>query len=355
MKVWQIACGEPNRDYRDVFLHHDVMLIGPGGPGLFEEKRYRKAKDDGWVSPSHLQQIKALKENPMSGDVVLLRIGHEVIRVGTIPDGPNNGYGWSEVFDDVLGWDLQHYRRVVWGGPRSASILKGRHPLFSNYKQQPTFTAVHEKRITRLVKKLACKVPKRRLKKLPENNNILSLEDFGVRLFQAGLANESVERAINAIEKARRLGSWYEEWDISERDPSEHEIIAHMTVPLMLALGWSEQLLAVEWGHIDLAFFEKTPTNEQHCVMICEAKRPHKPLEGALDQAKNYVREKGLYRCRKILLTSGTRLLTYKRRGTKWILDGYANLRKLRMNHVIPRGIGAADTLMSLVPARLIR
>jgi len=254
-----------------------------------------------------------------------------------------------------LGWDLQHYRRVIWGGPRSAAILKGRRPLFSNYKQQATFTAVHEERITRLADELARKVPKRRLRKLPENDGILSLENFGVQLFRAGLSNESVERAIDAIEKARRLDSWYDDREISGRVPSEHEIIAHMTVPLMLALGWSEQLLAVEWGHVDLAFFEKTPTEERHCIMICEAKRPRKPLESALDQAKDYVRNKGLHRCRKILLASGTRLLTYKRRGRDWTLDGYANLKKLRTNHVIPRRASAVDTLMSLVPARSIR
>ena len=158
---------------------------------------------------------------------------------------------------------------------------------------------------------------------------------------------------IDAIEKARRLGSWYDERHLSGRKPSEHEIIAHTTVPLMLALGWSEQLLAVEWEHIDLAFFDRTPTDAQHCVMICEAKRPHKPLESALEQAKGYVKEKQLKHCRKILLTTGTRLLTYRRRGNEWQLDGYANLMKLRMNHVIPRGVSASATLMKLVPARV--
>ncbi len=183
----------------------------------------------------------------------------------------------------------------------------------------------------------------------------MSLEDSGVQLFQDGLSNESVKRAIDAIEKTRRLGSWYNETSLSGREPSEHEIIAHTTVPLMFALGWSEQLLAVEWEHIDLAFFDHTPTDPKHCTMICEAKHPYKPLESALEQAIHYVRVMELKNCRKILLTSGTRLLTYRRRGNEWQLNGYANLMKLRMNHAIPRGVSASATLMNLVPARVGR
>jgi len=42
MTVWQVACGEPQRDFMDVFFKHDVMLIGPGDPGSFEESRYNE-------------------------------------------------------------------------------------------------------------------------------------------------------------------------------------------------------------------------------------------------------------------------------------------------------------------------
>ncbi len=145
MNIWQIACGEPGRDYRDVFLRHDVMLIGPGWPGRFDEKIYRKALNDGDVQRGHFNQIRSFKENPMPGDLVLLRIGHDVIRIGVIPESGEAGYGWSDTFDDILGWNLEHYRRVIWGQPRSAALLETGQPLFSNYKKQPTFTGVHER------------------------------------------------------------------------------------------------------------------------------------------------------------------------------------------------------------------
>ncbi|MBA7663572.1 hypothetical protein ES703_71617 [subsurface metagenome] len=33
MKVWQIATGETGRDYRDLFLEHDIMILGPSDKG----------------------------------------------------------------------------------------------------------------------------------------------------------------------------------------------------------------------------------------------------------------------------------------------------------------------------------
>ena len=78
MNIWQIACGEPQRDYRDVFLRHDVMLIGPGWPGPFDEKKYRKALKEKELSFSRFSQVRSFKEKPMPGDLVLLRIGHDV-------------------------------------------------------------------------------------------------------------------------------------------------------------------------------------------------------------------------------------------------------------------------------------
>ena len=40
----------------------------------------------------------------------------------------------------------------------------------------------------------------------------------------------------------------------------------------MKALGWSEQLLAVEWNKIDLAVFQATPRTPDKCALLCEAK-----------------------------------------------------------------------------------
>ena len=354
MKIWQVACGELNRDYGDVFLKHDVMLIGPGDPGKFDEEKYRKGVKDKSVTPGHFTQIRSFYKNPKPGDIVLLRLGHRVINIGIIPNTQHRetgGYGWSNAFDDVLGWDLQHYRRVVWIGEKQISLIQGKNDLFSNYKQQATFTAVKEPRILRLCSKLVID-NKRKANSLPDEKEPMSLSDFGIKLFQLGLSNNAVEDVIDAIEKAQRLNSWYN----SEQcgiEPSEHEIIAHTTIPLMLALGWSEQFLAVEWNKIDLAFFDRAPRNEKNCVMICEAKRPKQPIEQALEQAKGYVKNKKLINCRRIFLTTGTRLVTYKKQGASWLEDGYVNLTKLRDNYLIKEKVNAVETIVKLLPSRI--
>ena len=350
MNVWQIACGAPGRDFRQIFLGHDLMLIGPGDPGEFDRSEYKVALKAEWISKSQFAQVRSFVENPKTGDLVLLRFGHSVIRAGLIAEA---GYHWDEAFDDVLGWDLQHSRRVIWGAPEAIDCLRPIQPVFSNYKQQPTFTAVREQRFDALVPKIFEQIRGRPLKPLPVIPKVMTLEEFGTELFEGGLGNDAVERAIDAIEKARRLGHWYA-GGLSGRQPSEHEIIAHTTIPLMLALGWSEQLLGVEWDRIDLAFFDRTPTGPENCVMICEAKTPHKPLELALDQAVRYVKTHHLTRCRKILLSSGTRLVTYARtKSDKWVPDGYANLMKLRSGHAGTHKASAVETLMHMVPARI--
>jgi hypothetical protein len=92
-----------------LFLEHDVMLIGPGSPGHYGEN---KAAYDN----EHMKnQIKNFKEGPIPGDLVLLRKGRSVLAVGKIPTKKNEcEYVWLDSFSDVLGWDLQHVRRVIW-------------------------------------------------------------------------------------------------------------------------------------------------------------------------------------------------------------------------------------------------
>ena len=39
-RIWQVAAGEPNRDYADLFTGFDVMFMGPGDHGPFEDSKY---------------------------------------------------------------------------------------------------------------------------------------------------------------------------------------------------------------------------------------------------------------------------------------------------------------------------
>lgn len=148
-----------------------------------------------------------------------------------------------------------HCRRVQWEESLVSLLIPEQtviKNLFDNYKQQRTFTRVHEERIRALLQGVM--FPNRELKLLPKlDARELSSRDIGEELFAAGLANDSVERVVQAMERIRRLSKWYEN-QADRKRPSELEIVAHMITPLMLGLGWSEQLMPIEWNRVDIAF-----------------------------------------------------------------------------------------------------
>lgn len=107
---------------------------------------------------------------------------------------------------------------------------------------------------------------------MPNVPRVLDFEELGKELFAHGLSNGVVDKVILALKHLGNLASWYYKSGKAVGRPTEHEVVAHMIVPLLLALGWSEQLLAIEWKRTDLATFDRTPTNDSSCVMICEEK-----------------------------------------------------------------------------------
>jgi len=71
--------------------------------------------------------------------------------------------------------------------------------------------------------------------------------------------------------------------------PSEFELVGHFVLPFLCALGWPTELIAVEWRRMDVALFEALPRTASACRVVIEAKRLDAGVEGALEQAKQYV------------------------------------------------------------------
>ncbi len=362
MRIWQIAAGDGARDYSQLFLRHDVMLMSPGSLGSFEMvgDKYYQRQD---ISKVMADQIKSFYKEPISGDIVLLRKGRRVIAVGKIPDHPDDRYSWESVFGDVLGWDSEHCRRVQWEESLIAMLAPEQTAttnLFDNYKQQRTFTMVHENRIHRLLHGVS--FPSRDLKPMPvSDSKVLTDQELGEELFAAGLANDSVERVVQTMGRIRRLAKWYET-QADRKRPSEHEIVAHMIAPLMLGLGWSEQLMPIEWNRIDVAFFNHPPASDKevnNCIMICEAKGRGSALEPAYGQAKSYISSLALKNCKRIVTTDGGRLFLYKRPEIGWTEHleavGYVNLASVRKENVYPFGTSGVRTLIDLIPWNVLR
>jgi hypothetical protein len=352
-RVWQIAAGERCRDYRNLFLDHDVMFMGPGRYGNYNNSTeiYKKA---------HAHQVHSFVKNVKNGDIVLLRFGYNIEAIGIVAD---DNYLWEDTFDDVFGWDLQHTRRVVWQNHLDESLKqiqgKKEKELFADRKQIPTFTAVKDRIVLDRIEHLFEQCKTRPLKAMPTKlPKPLELEQLGEKLFAKGLPNESVDKVLLAIQRQRRLANWYEEDGERSKRPTEHEAVAHMILPFLLALGWSEQLLAVEWHKIDLAAFRDTPTTEENCCLLFEAKRLGHGLQNIFDQATDYVEKCKLNDCKKIVLTDGIRLYLYQRQTNgKWNDKpvGYLNIKSIRINHIAPAGTNAVKTIMELTPAGINR
>jgi hypothetical protein len=234
--------------------------------------------------------------------------------------------------------------------------VQQKKPIF--HYRGSTFSKVN-KRVQARIEHLFSQFRRRALKAfasaLPEP---LTFEELGTELFSKGLPNEAVDKAIKAIERQRRLAKWYEKQGKKSERPTEHEVVAHMILPLLLALGWSEQLLAVEWHKIDLAGFWATPTTKDNCCVVCEAKGLGHGLQNIFDQATDYVTKLKLRNCKKILLTDGQRLYLHQRvENGRWddVPVGYLNINKIRTNHIAPVDTSGVDTIMALTPAGISR
>jgi hypothetical protein len=355
VNVWQIACGERGRYYDDIFLEYDVMFLGPGEPGPYKYDVYKEWRAARRIGPSHPSRVKRFALGVVPGDIILLRKGYHVASIGVARD---LNYYYNSHLDDIYGWQLQHSRTVCWQRSAEPELvrLQKTEGLFATRKQIPTFTRVKDSRIIRRINHLfeGCKT--RPVTKQPEAPPALTFEEVGERLFAKGLPNRSVVEVIAALQRQQRLMSWYAKQDKKLKRPTEHEIVGHMVLPLLLALGWSEQLLAIEWNHVDLAAFEDTPTDKEKCVLLCEAKQMGRGLQDVSKQAHRYFEKLGLKRCRKILITDGARFYLYQRpidglwpeRPT-----GYLNVMRIRDDHLAPKDTSAIETIMALTPRNL--
>jgi hypothetical protein len=343
MKIWQIATGEPGRDYRQIFFDYDLMILGPGNPGDANKFNYKKGAPN-----SIYRQIHSFAYSPHPGDRILMRFAHDVIGVGQIPEGDEYQYCHNNMFQCVYGWDLQHCRRVLWAeGLALGSLAK----VFKDAKQKPSFTQVHEHHIVDSVREIDKSYFNRPLKPLPIDTGIYKEEELGVELFRAGISNRNIDEILKALEQASRLCAWYKTTDQKPR-PSEHEIISHVALPIFLGLGWSHQQIAIEWNRVDMAFFKTTPTKPENCIMILEAKGFGQALSDVLEQPIEYVKYQGLSNTRYIITTDGANLFVYGRLGQEWNPNpiGYINFMSLRKQYALPENTNLVKTLVSLQP-----
>lgn len=334
VNFWQVAAGEGSRDYSSVFSRFGLMLIGGGEPGPFFEQRDYYEKHHDWRS-----QVVSFAEKVQQGDAVILKKPHrkewEIIAVGQVT-GP---YEYLELFDDVEGWDLRHCRKVEWVKPSSKTLVSS--------LARGTFRAVNSLDVQNKASEILQNSSPSPTNPLPPPVRRISDEELVERLIDNGLRPADAETVIQTIGRVRRLAKWY---SIRGRDISEHETRTFLIMPVLLALGWSEQKLKIEWNNLDVAFFDGVYGKaDTHCIMILESKRMWEGLSYAEWQIKRYSEKFPL--CSRLVISDGVCYRLYRKENDDWKWVAYMNLLKLKDSHPYYTDIkGAGEIFVKLMP-----
>jgi hypothetical protein len=339
--IWQQAAGDTDRNYSELCTKWDVILNGPGYAGAWPACA-SLLRTDGWAARK-ITDLKRFAEEMNDGDLVVLRIGTAtVLAVGQIV----GRYEWHDGFGDIDGWDLQHVRRVrwLWKGLGSPKVF-GTYDL----KLGDTTQRLNDGPVTEWLSSLAVSRDafSRPLVELPtvQANNESSVAEISEFLFDHGVASASIRNLVNEIGELILIAKWYQR----SSKPSEHETVAYLVVPLLRALGWTQQRMAVEWNDVDVALFEQLPRGDQSLRVVVEAKKMDRSCLTAKSQAMSYANGKtGWHR---LIVTDGLRYGVYVRRKQE-VFDVYAymNLTRLRRDCPVYECKGAEDALSAMAP-----
>lgn len=303
-EVWQVSGGPVDRPYAEVFLEYGVALIGPGHDGPWQPGR--TGVDAG-------EFVRRFAEELRSGDLLLLRTAiDQVAAVGLVA----SEYEFLEPFDDVNGWDLRHGRRVCWcrlpEPYRFETSVFGANPRrLSRVKNKDAVRYAHSFLASGLTRWREAPLPA-----LPEAEPLL---------------DEVPEPLRDVVGLARDLAGLYGDEERLGDAPNENEMTAHFIVPFLRALGWPQELIAVEWRRIDVALFETLPRTPESCRFVIEAKRLGTGLAPARKQAEDYVA--GLGVSRDVVVSDGFRYCFFDQEKS-FAPVAYANLARLKQSSV---------------------
>lgn len=339
--IWQQAAGDTDRDYSALCLKWGVILNGPGYAGSWPDCR-DALMADGW-SAREVTDLRRFAEEMSDGDLVVLRLGTStVLAVGEVV----GGYEWRPEFGDIDGWDIQHTRRIRW-----LWESRGNPKTFGTYelKQGDTTQRLSSTVVSEWVSQLEIPAERyeRKIPPLPSPDESSEIEFFDVSefLFDHGVASDSIAALVDNIGELVRIAKWYQRTSM----PSEHETVAYLVIPLLRALGWTPQRMAVEWRRVDVALFDKLPRENINLTVVVEAKKMNASCLSAMSQAQTYAQGKS--ECRRLIVTDGLRYGVYTRNASgNFGLAAYMNLTRLMSHYPIYPCDGAREALLIMAP-----
>ncbi len=156
------------------------------------------------------------------------------------------------------------------------------------------------------------------LRQIPETKNIaVKYDDISSYLFGKGVASDRINNLMSQIGELVRIAKWYNDSD--KNKPSKVEIINYLVVPLPRTLGWTPQLMAIEWNNIDIALFSELPRKYGFLNLVVEVKKLNAPALSAFKQAKGYALKSK--KCRRVIVTDGLRYGVFTKNRKKGIFS----------------------------------
>ncbi|MFP4173664.1 MAG: hypothetical protein ACLFV4_12205 [Candidatus Hydrogenedentota bacterium] len=339
--IWQHAAGDTDRDYSELCLKWGVILNGPGYAGSWPECQ-EMLRADGWSSRK-LTDLRRFADEMSDGDLVALRLGTStVVAVGQIV----GGYEWRPEFGDIDGWEIQHTRRVrwLWASTETPKIFDKYALRLGDTTQRLNSGVVHEW-LAQL--EIPLERHKQALPPLPslDESREIDVSNISEFLFDHGVASGSIATLVANIGELVRIAKWYQRTSM----PSEHETVAYLVIPLLRALGWTPQRMAVEWSRVDVALFDKLPREDANLTVVVEAKKMNASCLSAMSQAYAYA--EGKAGCRRLIVTDGLRYGIYTRNASDdFELAAYMNLTRLMNYYPIYPCDGAREALLIMAP-----
>lgn len=323
MQYWQIAAGSYGRDYSEYFLKYGIAFAGG---------------DD------QIQTMKHVEE----GDIVVLKIGKTMKAAGTVVkrNGTHRGEYDKEWLRDVDGWDLPAYCYVDWKEAKTG--------VYNESLGRATISGINDGSIIEEAGRILDTGTERENDPEPSDFKPVEVSKILKGLIEVGLRPSSADELTKAISRIRLLAEYYYDkggW----HNIREHETRTFLVVPLLLALGWSEQQIKIELPaegrtKIDIACFKRSyKGNNGDCVAIIETKGFSSGLDYAQNQAKIYAGN--FESCKSLITTNGYCYKIYREEGGKFCLSAYMNLLKPKDKYPLEPDIkGTLEAIKWLLP-----
>lgn len=325
---WQIAAGDLGRDYSEYFLRHGIAFVG---------------------GAKHVETMRSVKE----GDRMILKRGtHSAMAVGEVVErnGIARGEGDREWLMDFDGWDLPAYCHVDWrrldGHRPMPSLKRTTLQRYRSHEGQGQCEAWLEQFDVEAI------TPE------PGPTEAVSDEQMLGMLIEEGLRPASAEELTQAFARIRYLATYYRH-NLNWHSVREHETRTFLVIPLLIALGWTEQQIKIEHPgrkrqRIDVACHSKPFHREDSvCRMIIETKGFSQGLHYASGQAASYA--EALPDCRVTIVTNGYCYKAFLRKEGTFATEPAAYLNILNPSSRYPvdpkETDGALELLRLLLPS----